>query len=166
MGLPNLSRLNNAYLMKQIWSICNEKESLWVKWVHTIILKGASLWEVEPKQKDSWIWKRLLWIRDLFEPFIKRVIGTGTSTSFWFDPWHPWGILIKKFPGLRQKLNIPLSAKVSDVLLGTNWNLPFGRGWDNQVLNFYNSCRSIPVSNRNDSWRWTLSHNFSIHSAL
>lgn len=166
LGLPNLSRMNNAYLMKQIWSICEEKESLWLKWVHAIILKGSSLWEVESKQKNSWIWKRMLWIRDQCESFIKRVIGRGTSTSFWYDPWHPWGILIKKFLGLKQKLNIPLGAKVSDVLQGTQWNFPFGRGWNNQVIDFYNSCRSIPISNGDDVWRWTPSQKFSIYSAL
>lgn len=69
LRLPNLSQLNNGYLMKQVWSICEGKESLWVKWVHTVILKSKSLWKVLPRQHDSWIRKRLLWIRDQYEHF-------------------------------------------------------------------------------------------------
>lgn len=166
LGLPNLSQLNNAYLIKQVWSICEGKESLWIKWVHTIILKGKSLWEIEPKQNDSWMWKKLLWTKDQFEPFIKRIIGSGTSTSFWYDPWHPWGILIKRYPGLKSKLNIPLYAKVSDVIQVNQRRLPFGRGWDSQVIDFYNSCRTNPISNGDDKWKWSPSQKLSMHSVL
>lgn len=55
LGLPNLSQVNNAYLMKQFWHIFENKESLWVKWVHTVILKGKSLWEIQPKAQDAWL---------------------------------------------------------------------------------------------------------------
>lgn len=75
--------------MKQVCLICEGKESLWVKWVHSIILKDKSLCEAQPKQNDSWLWKKLLWVRDQYEKFTKRIIGKGTSTSFRFVPWHP-----------------------------------------------------------------------------
>lgn len=100
--------MNNGYLMKQVCHIYENKESLWIKWVNSVILKGKSLWEVKPKSQDTWLWKRLLWIRDQFEQLTKRIIGNGTTTSFWFDPWHPWGRLLQTFSELKQKLSICL----------------------------------------------------------
>lgn len=91
--------------------------------------------EIVPKQSDSCMWKRLIWIRNLFSNQIRRQFGNGQGTYFWKDPWHPWGILIQQAPEMKRKLNIELDAKVSQVLQGSQWNLPFGRGrgWDQQV---------------------------------
>lgn len=153
--MPNLSQVNNAYLMKQVWHIFENKESLRVKWVHTVILKGKSLWEIQPKAQDAWLWKRLLWIRDYYEQFILRIIGNGKATSFWFDPWHPWGRLLKNFPELKLKLNLPLDAKVSDVIFSGQWKILFGRGWDSQVISFNAVCRDITIGDREDYWKWS-----------
>lgn len=94
-----------------------------------------------------------------------RIIGNGRDTSFWFDPWHPWGILYKKFPELKRKLSIRLDARVSDVIRNGNWNLPYGRGWDSQVIAFSRACQGIRISNSSDHWKWTPSSQFSISSA-
>lgn len=123
------------------------------------------MWEVQPKAQDSWLWKKLLWVRDRFEQLTYKVIGNGRATSFWYDPWHPWGILIKKFPELRQKFNIGLDAKVSDVIRRRQWSLPYGRGWDSQVIEFNSACRGLSITNREDHWKWIPSSHFSISSA-
>lgn len=83
------------------------------------------------------MWKRLLGVRDKFSHCISKVIGNGKTTSFWHDLWHPWGILDLKHHELRWKLQINNDAKVSNVLEGQSWRLPFGRGWDYQVSQFY-----------------------------
>lgn len=152
--------------MKQVWHIYEDKESLWVKWVHIVILKGKSLWEIQPKPQDAWLWKRLLCIKDQYEEFTHRVIGKRTSTSFWFDPWHLWGRLLPNFPELKQKLNICLDAKVAEVISRGHWRLSFGRGWDAQITSFYEACFNIPLSNREDYWIWTHSKHFSVSNAF
>lgn len=43
MGITDLVLLNNAYITKNIWDICRLQECLWVKWMHTVILKGKSI---------------------------------------------------------------------------------------------------------------------------
>lgn len=102
----------------------------------------------------------------MFEKFINRSIGNGATTSFWYDPWHPWGVLIKRNPELKRKLNIPLDAKVSEYTQGGQWCLPFGRGWDNQVAQFFSVCLNIPISQREDRWVWRPASSFSIQSAV
>ncbi|GAA0149915.1 hypothetical protein LIER_08969 [Lithospermum erythrorhizon] len=53
-----------------IWSICCNKETLWVKWIDVYRLKGNSLWGVKKKSTDSWIWRKFLRLRVLIKPFI------------------------------------------------------------------------------------------------
>ncbi|GAA0151699.1 reverse transcriptase [Lithospermum erythrorhizon] len=37
-----------------------QKESLWMKWVHIIRLKGVSIWAYKKKESDPWLWKKVL----------------------------------------------------------------------------------------------------------
>ena len=39
------------------------KETLWVKWVHAVKLKGKIIWQVQKEYNDSWMWKTLLELR-------------------------------------------------------------------------------------------------------
>ncbi|GKB79502.1 RNA-directed DNA polymerase, eukaryota, reverse transcriptase zinc-binding domain protein [Tanacetum coccineum] len=64
LGLRNLQIWNQALLAKHIWNIAMKKDILWVKLVHSVKLKGKSIWEVFVDQKDSWGWKNLIGIRD------------------------------------------------------------------------------------------------------
>ncbi|GJV62999.1 RNA-directed DNA polymerase, eukaryota, reverse transcriptase zinc-binding domain protein [Tanacetum coccineum] len=41
----------------------SKKDSLWVKWVTIVKLKGRSVWEMEKHNNDSWMWKSLLDLR-------------------------------------------------------------------------------------------------------
>lgn len=55
LGIIDLSLVNSAYIMKGIWIIVEDKKSLCVKWVRTVILKERSIWEVTSKQTDFWM---------------------------------------------------------------------------------------------------------------
>lgn len=46
LGIPNLTILNDTYILRNIWNICELKEGLRVKWVLLVILKEKSFWEV------------------------------------------------------------------------------------------------------------------------
>lgn len=39
-------------------------------------------------------------------------------------------------------------------------------GWDGQVTRFYNSCKNIPITSREDQWIWLPEDWFSIKSAI
>lgn len=44
------------------------------------------------------------------------------------------------------------------------WNLQYGRGWNNQVINFFQACREIAHKDQ-DAWKWLIASKFSIKSA-
>lgn len=44
-------------------------------------------------------------------------------------------------------------------------NLPYGSGWDSQLIEFYQVCRRVAITEREDHWNWAPFHNFTISSA-
>ena len=44
--------------------------------------------------KGSWIWRKLLKLRDLAYDFLKMEVRNGDTTFFWFDDWMGMGRLI------------------------------------------------------------------------
>ncbi|GJT83822.1 RNA-directed DNA polymerase, eukaryota, reverse transcriptase zinc-binding domain protein [Tanacetum coccineum] len=87
LGIKSLGPWNEALLCKHLWNIVDNKESLWVKWVNVIKLKGKSIWEIQCEEKDSGTWKAILNLRcplcDLI-PFRSRYearLGEGTKIA-------------------------------------------------------------------------------------
>ena len=46
-----------------------------MKWVNIVKLKGQSIWEVQKKYNDSWIWKAILDLRDKIKDNVCNVNG-------------------------------------------------------------------------------------------
>ncbi|XP_022848848.1 uncharacterized protein LOC111371175 [Olea europaea var. sylvestris] len=63
--LKDLKTWNLALLAKSIWNIQNKKDTLWIRWVNQVYLKGTCIWEVSPKKDHSPLFKKLLEIRDV-----------------------------------------------------------------------------------------------------
>ncbi|GJZ59819.1 RNA-directed DNA polymerase, eukaryota, reverse transcriptase zinc-binding domain protein [Tanacetum coccineum] len=63
------------------------KDSLWVKWINIVKLKGRSVWEVDKQGIDSWIWKNLLELRDEVGSHMQYKIRNGRSISICHDNW-------------------------------------------------------------------------------
>ncbi|GKC26370.1 RNA-directed DNA polymerase, eukaryota, reverse transcriptase zinc-binding domain protein [Tanacetum coccineum] len=88
LGFKDLGKWNEVLLTKHIWNIAAHKESLWVKWVHIVKLKGKSFWEVNIKSNDSWIWKVLLNLGEKARHHIEYKVGNGRLISAWYDKWN------------------------------------------------------------------------------
>lgn len=65
LDVYDIGAVNDAYIMKNLWNVCTRKEELWVKCVHSVILKGQTIYEVRAKSSDSWLWKKFLNVRDI-----------------------------------------------------------------------------------------------------
>lgn len=93
LGIRKLRDCNKASMMKHIWILFTNKESLWCRWIHSNFLKRNNFWKASPPKICSWAWKKILQLRsDSRLSFIWK-IGNGRSTSLWFDHWHPKGLL-------------------------------------------------------------------------
>ncbi|XP_048604905.1 uncharacterized protein LOC106378230 [Brassica napus] len=65
------------------------------KWIEENLLRKKSFWEVKSKtQTGSWMWRKLLKLRDIAKTFYMKEIGNGHHTSFWYDKWSDRGVLI------------------------------------------------------------------------
>ncbi|GKB57297.1 hypothetical protein Tco_0913483 [Tanacetum coccineum] len=99
--------------------------SLWVKWVNRVKLKGKSFWEANVKCNDSRTWKALLELRVNIRPHIFHDIDNVSSTSMWQDTWHSIGPL-SSFVNSRSLYDARLSnsCNVIDMIKGNVWIWP------------------------------------------
>ncbi|KAI3426756.1 GRAS domain-containing protein [Psidium guajava] len=97
LGIRRMLDCNKAAMLKHIWILFSDKESLWCKWIHSNFLKNKNFWLASKPTFCSWAWKKILELRPLFLSRSQWQIGDGTSISFWFDPWHANGPLYKAF---------------------------------------------------------------------
>ncbi|XP_056848880.1 uncharacterized protein LOC108820129 [Raphanus sativus] len=91
--------------LKEIESICTSflwsgpqlkagGDSLWGKWSNIYLLKKKSFSEINSNtQSGSWMWRKMLKLRDVAKRFFKKEIGNGRHISFWYDNWSELGII-------------------------------------------------------------------------
>ncbi len=79
LGLKHVATWNKALLAKVLWDIHSEKNSLWVRWIHEEYLRGRSVWEWQPRARDSRLFKVLASIRDLI---LDRAGGVDGVVTF------------------------------------------------------------------------------------
>ncbi|GJT98779.1 RNA-directed DNA polymerase, eukaryota, reverse transcriptase zinc-binding domain protein [Tanacetum coccineum] len=125
LGLKDLQIWNQALLSKHVWDIAGMKESLWVKWVHSVKLRGKSIWEISVDQEDSWGWKNLLSIKDQIKDRVAYKIGNGRNVSMWFDNWSDIGPLFQHitYRDLYDE-RLDRGLKVSDLIDNDGWKWP------------------------------------------
>ena len=88
-----LKEVNMVYGLKLIWRLLSG-DSLWGKWIKSYLLKKKCFWEVKLNtQAGSWMWRKMLKLRDVAKTFCKKEVGNGRHVSFWFDNWSAKGVL-------------------------------------------------------------------------
>lgn len=43
LGLRSLKEWNKASMLRHLWALCKKQDTLWVKWVHSYIIKDPFL---------------------------------------------------------------------------------------------------------------------------
>ncbi|GKC61007.1 RNA-directed DNA polymerase, eukaryota, reverse transcriptase zinc-binding domain protein, partial [Tanacetum coccineum] len=102
-------------------NIAEGKDTLWVKWVNVVKLKGKNLWEIQEEYNDSWMWKTLLDLRGKARKHIFKVLGDGKDTNFWHDQWSTKGVISdieRKYPVLTKVKVLILNNQLKDK---TRW---------------------------------------------
>ncbi|CAA7016344.1 unnamed protein product [Microthlaspi erraticum] len=80
------------------------------------------------RASGSWIWRRLMKLRDLARPFLVCQVVSGRSALFWLDNWTALGPLIDIIGANGPRISgIPRMATVSQALVDGSWSLPRGR---------------------------------------
>ncbi|KAL9840450.1 putative reverse transcriptase zinc-binding domain-containing protein [Arabidopsis thaliana] len=118
LGLRPLKETNKVCGLKLIWRLFAAPTSLWSKWIHAYLIRKKTFWTVKGNSSQgSWMWRKLLKLRDLAKDFYQVEIKSGRGTSFWYDTWSSLGNLFDTF---RDRgcidLGITKEATVGDVL--------------------------------------------------
>lgn len=94
LGIVKLHDSVRVFALKLIWRLFIMLSSLWVTWVQHYLLRYSSFWNIRDDSKGSWIWRKLLKLRDLAYQFIRVEVGNGSQAFFWHDDWLGIGKLI------------------------------------------------------------------------
>lgn len=119
-----------VYALSLIWRLFTKSGSLWVAWTRTYLRHLQSFWDVSDKHAGSWIWSKLLKLRDVVARFICWKIGDGKTNLFWYDDWLNMGKIldIAGESGTRV-LGIHCYATVAEAASSGRWNICRFRGY-------------------------------------
>ncbi|XP_074278499.1 uncharacterized protein LOC141602086 [Silene latifolia] len=84
LGIRNSYHWNMATFGKLVWWIYSKPDSLWVKWVHQIYIKGSPWSDYIPKSHMSGNWKAICKTRDTFL--------TGYSQGVWLADMRGYSV--------------------------------------------------------------------------
>ncbi|KAL0291210.1 UNVERIFIED_CONTAM: hypothetical protein Sradi_7031900 [Sesamum radiatum] len=128
--------MNNSLMGKHLWQILEKRhDSIWVSWITKYKLRHGTLWAANGNE-GSWIWKKLLKLRNQLIKGIRFQVGDGTDFKLWLDPWHPDGTLIHKYPHGPLVTGLSLDSPLSTVIVDGHWNWPSENHIDiNEIIN-------------------------------
>ncbi|GJW58750.1 RNA-directed DNA polymerase, eukaryota, reverse transcriptase zinc-binding domain protein [Tanacetum coccineum] len=128
LGLKEMEVWNKCMIMKHLWNIASAKNTLWVKWVSTVKLKGRSIWAINEDASDSWGWKNILKIREEARKFMNFITSRDIYNArrnenivvkdILVDGICQWPIeWIVKYPILAMHQSIHLESDKEDYLV-------------------------------------------------
>ncbi|GAA0173755.1 reverse transcriptase [Lithospermum erythrorhizon] len=151
LGFKCMITWSQVCLGKLMWNIASLKQTLWVQWVHSVRLKGGSVWAYRKRDRDPWYWNKILKVRPLVRHRLQVSVGNGSTVSFWHDPWCELGPVCDYLDaGERASLQVPSGAKLSEV----EWVMPGARRQTIRVLQVRDCFVKLVFSGEKDQWRW------------
>ncbi|XP_070022489.1 uncharacterized protein [Nicotiana sylvestris] len=66
LGIRECIIWNEAVVAKYVWHIANKEDTMWVKCINHIYMKGNNWWQYNPLRDSCWYWRRICSIRDTY----------------------------------------------------------------------------------------------------
>lgn len=89
LGFRDLTHFNKALLAKQIWRVMENPESLVARVLKARYFKHTDIMEATLSSNPSYIWRSMLWSRDIIREGIMWKVGNGQSINARRDVWIP-----------------------------------------------------------------------------
>ncbi|GJV77011.1 hypothetical protein Tco_1508595 [Tanacetum coccineum] len=153
LGIKNLQLWNETLLIKQLWNVIAKKNTIWVKWVNSEILRGKSIWEVNANANSSAGWKEMLRLRDKIRKHVLWKIGDGKDINTWYDNRNIHGPLCADITSREiYDAGLSIETTIADLIVVCRDNWP--EGWLDEfpVLHQYGFPRIL--NNRKDTIVW------------
>ncbi|GJY62363.1 RNA-directed DNA polymerase, eukaryota, reverse transcriptase zinc-binding domain protein [Tanacetum coccineum] len=177
MGVSSFFALNRALIFKWIWRFHSQGFSLWsrvIKAIHGV--DGKLGYHIKPSASSNWIdIVRTLSILlnkgiDLLG-YIKKKVGNGEKTLFWYEPWKgdvSFNNLFPRLFALELDKKISVAGKMAQPSLITSFRRNPRSGTEaSQMAMLTSLLEGICLPNMLDRWCWSLSgdEEFSVSSA-
>ncbi|KAL5564839.1 hypothetical protein UlMin_028003 [Ulmus minor] len=89
LGFRNLAHFNQALLGKQVWRFIQRPNSLLSRVFKAKYFHSSTIWHASANSKVSYVWKSILWGRNLVARGIRWRVGDGRSISVYNSRWIP-----------------------------------------------------------------------------
>lgn len=139
LNIANLRFRNGSMLAKWVWRIHSERGKFWNSTMVALYGKQSvfDIFHMSEAQLSSSFFKSLYKLKDwkmmhdiLDNKNFPRTIRSGSTTLFWFDSWHPMGILrvsLEKIFEISNCQNEAVDYVVAKMGSGFRW-------WSREVL--------------------------------
>ncbi|PKA49974.1 Putative ribonuclease H protein [Apostasia shenzhenica] len=164
MGFRNLSAFNKALLAKQGWRIITHSNSLMARVLKAKYFHNCDFLMAQASPNSSYIWRSILWGRDLLKLGLRWRIGNGNSVRVFGDPWLPRPISFQAITSPNPNL---AATRIVELLTEDgSWN------WEkiNSILwsiDYHLILEMPPCSTKFDDaliWHWDKKGSYSVKS--
>lgn len=92
LGIRDLSRVNEALLMKLLWKLASNNSALWIDLVKAKYLPRSELWLSKRTYKCSSCWRGIMAVRSTLLPLLTWRLGDGSVCTALAQPWFPGAV--------------------------------------------------------------------------
>lgn len=96
LSFKRMKEWNRASMLGHLCAVCKKEDILWVKWIHSNVIKNHCIWTIKLPADSSWTLRKIFGLRREGQKFILSRIGNGSNTYLWLDKWHTLGPLFQK----------------------------------------------------------------------
>ena len=158
LGLTNTKNMNIALLLKWVWRLYQDDESIWHKVVVAKYPEADNIFAASPCG-GSQFWKALHKIKHLFKLGAKLVVKNGLRTFFWKDWWLGDSPLSSRFPLLFASCANP-NILVAEALDSDSPGILFRRTLDHEGMvqwhGLVSALDEVALLEGRDEIRWAL----------
>jgi hypothetical protein len=97
LGLLNTKKMNLALLLKWVWRIYQEEDTIWAKLIRAKYQDANDIFS-GTGHGGSQFWKSIHKVKHIFKVGANHLVRDGARTSFWLDWWKDATPLKDKFP--------------------------------------------------------------------
>lgn len=95
MNFRDLRGFNQALIAKQVWRLLIHPNSLAARFLASKYYWNDNILDANLGRKPSFLWRSLLWGRELLNLGLRFRVGNGRNISMFSDPWIPKESLFK-----------------------------------------------------------------------
>lgn len=87
MGFRDSLKFNQALLAKKDWRLIQRPDSLLGRLLKSKYFPNSSFLDVLLGHNPSYVWRKIIWGRDLLKMGLHWRVGSGNSIPLFKDPW-------------------------------------------------------------------------------